>query len=174
MAVLKRNKRYLIFISIIYIFVLQLGIEQRITIFKYWDECYAFLYLPLALLNFNGKIKIKKENKDIRCLSIILVLFVSIGIVSNCVFRYQVAAAVLWDIFLNLKFFMGIGTTYYLFRNFKIEKYKNGIRFHAKMLIALFFILVLQNKITHFGQSAIDLDCPAKKYFSLIRQNWQR
>lgn len=78
-----------------------------------------------------------------------LILFVGVGVISNGVYRYQVWHAVAQDIFLNLKFFMGIVTTYYLFRDFNIKKYKTRIRTHVKILILLYFALVIQNKITH-------------------------
>lgn len=138
-----------LFIAVMYIFSLQFGLMQRISIFKYWDEFYAILFIPLALIGFNGKIKFSKEKRYIHKMIFSLVIFVLFGVISNCIYKYQHILAVLYDIFLNLKFFMGIGTTYYLFENFKLIKYRNQIQFHTKLLITLYFILTLQNKITH-------------------------
>lgn len=147
---MKVSRKYILFIIIMYAFALQFAIMPKIPLFKYWDEVYALLCIPLAASNFKGKLKIKKKNKNINGIIAALVVFVFIGIVSNCIYRYQVTIAVLQDVFINLKFFMAIATTYYLFRNFEIDRYKNKIRDHAKLLIALYFILVLQNKFTHF------------------------
>lgn len=128
-------------------FALQCAIMQHVAIFKYWDELYALLCIPLAVMKYNRKII--KKNKYARNLAKALILFVGVGVISNGVYRYQVWHAVAQDIFLNLKFFMGIVTTYYLFRDFNIKKYKTRIRTHVKILILLYFALVIQNKITH-------------------------
>lgn len=123
---------------------------KYISIFQYWDELYAILCFPLAALHFQRKIVVKNEDKYIFYILIALFVFISIGLVSNKIYRYQKSAAIIQDLFINLKFFMGIATTYFLFKNFKINIYKNRIRFHCKLLITLYLILVLQNKITHF------------------------
>jgi hypothetical protein len=149
-TILKVSRKYILFIAIMYTFALQFAIMQSVSIFQYWDELYALMCIPLALMNYKGKFKIKKKNKYINNLLIALSLFMLIGILSNCVYHYQIGLAVMKDAFLNLKFFMGIATTYYLFRNFKIERYKYRIRSHAKFLIFVYFIFVIQNKVTHF------------------------
>ena len=137
-----------------YIFALQFGIMQKITIFQYWDELYALLCIPLAIIRFNGRVGFKKNNKFVQNIIFALGIFLLIGIISNHVYHYQRPIAFLQDFFLNIKFFMGIATTYYLFNNFNLRKYRKQIGFHAKLLIVLFFLLVLQNKVTHIYQIA--------------------
>lgn len=146
---MKASKKSCMFIAIMYVFALQCGIMRKLYIFQFWDELYAVLCIPLMLVHFNGKFSLEKENKYIQNIIVALGLFLLLGIVSNCIYKYQNLRAVLQDIFLNLKFFMGIITTYYLFKNFKLNKYKSQIRFHAKFLIIVYFFLVMQNKITH-------------------------
>lgn len=136
-------------IAIMYMFALQFWLMQKISIFQYWDEFYAVLCVPLAMWNFNEKIKLKKDSKYIRYMFVALYMFLLLGIVSNFIFNYQRPIAIIQDVFLNFKFFMGIATTYYLFKNFKLDNYQKQIRFHAQLLISVYFILVLQNKITH-------------------------
>ena len=149
-----------------YIFALQFGLMQKYAIFQYWDEFYALLCIPLILKNFNINIKFKKYNKYTYYMIAALSLFVALGIISNRVYKYQEFFAVIQDIFLNLKFFLGIVTTYYLFNNFKLSCYKNQIAHHVKLMIALYFILVLQNKITHiFDVADMRFGINAEKIF---------
>ena len=163
---MKVNKKMCMFIAVIYLFALQFGIMQRVTIFQYWDEFYAFLCIPLAGINSRGKIKLRQNNKEIPKLMVCLSLFLLVGIVSNFVFDYQKPIAVLQDIFLNVKFFMGILTTYYLFNNFKLSRYQNQIRFHVKLLVLLYSVLVIQNKITHtFPTAGMRFGINAEKIF---------
>lgn len=131
-----------------YMFTLQFAVMRVILIFQYWDEIYALMCIPIALMSF--KSKIKEKSKYINHLLITLCLFMLIGFISNFVYHYQTGIAVIRDAFLNLKFFMGILTTYYLFRGFKIQQYKYQISTHIKFLLFSYFILVLQNKFTHF------------------------
>lgn len=151
---MKVNKKYYLFIAMMYMFALQFWIMKRITVFQYLDEIYALVAIPLAVFNTRGKIKIKKENMYINRMIVGLMIFVLGGLLSNIVFNYQSWHAVAKDVFINLKFFLGIATTYYLFKNFNIKKYKNKLNFHAKVLIVLFFILVIQNKVTHVFEVA--------------------
>ena len=151
---MKVNKKYYLFIAMMYMFALQFWIMKRITVFQYLDEIYALVAIPLAVFDTRGKIKIKKENMYINRMIVGLMIFVLGGLLSNMVFNYQSWHAVAQDVFINLKFFLGIATTYYLFNNFNIKKYKNKLNFHAKVLIVLFFILVIQNKVTHVFEVA--------------------
>ena len=144
---MKASKKCYMCIALIYIFTLQFGIMRRIILFQYWDEIYALMAIPLAV--FSSKVKIGVEKKTCG-IALALILFITIGFLSNIFFNYQKLIAVIYDIFINLKFFFGIVTTYFLFRKFNISKYKNKINFHAKILIVIFFILVIQNKLTHF------------------------
>lgn len=151
---MKVNKKYYLFIAMMYMFALQFWIMKRITVFQYLDEIYVLVAIPLAVFDTRGKIKIKKENMYIHRMIVGLMIFVLGGLLSNIVFNYQSWNAVAQDVFINLKFFLGIATTYYLFKNFNIKKYKNKLNFHAKVLIVLFFILVIQNKVTHVFEVA--------------------
>lgn len=151
---MKASKKCYVFIAVMYMFTLQFWMMRNVTLFQYWDEIYALLAIPLAIVSSKGKIRIKKGNKYTKRIIIALMLFVAVGLLSNVIFRYQKWLAAMQDVFINLKFFLGIATTYYLFRRFDIYKYKNKINFHAKVLIVLFFVLVIQNKVTHVFEVA--------------------
>lgn len=151
---MKASKKYYGFIIVMYMFTLQFWIMRKYTLFQYWDEIYALLAIPLAIFSSKGKMSIKKENKYINRTIAALIIFVVVGLLSNMFFEYQKWLAVMKDVFINLKFFLGIATTYYLFKNFNIKQYKNKVNFHAKVLIVLFFVLVIQNKVTHVFEVA--------------------
>lgn len=163
---MKTQKKCYVFITVMYMFTLQFWIMRKFTLFQYFDELYALLAIPLVVFSLNGKIRIKKENIYINRIAIALIAFVVVGILSNAVFNFQKVIAVMQDIFINLKFFFGIATTYCLFKKFKINKYKSEIKFHAKALIVLFFVLVVQNKVTHiFPVADVRFGISAEKIF---------
>lgn len=145
--VLKVTIKYLFFIIILYAFTFQFAIMRFIPFVGYWDELFALICVPVMLISCKGKLKI--HNKYILRILIALILFILIGIASNFIYEYQVWKAVIWDILLNLKFFMCIITTYFIFRRFNIDKYRNRIKNHVKLLLSIYFFLVLQNKVTH-------------------------
>lgn len=147
-SILKFSVKYLAFIVVLYGFTFQFALMKYIPVVGYWDEIFAVMCIPLVIVKSKGKFKI--ENKYVRNMFVSLFLFTLVGIVSNCVYRYQIWEGVVQDVLLNLKFFMGIATTYFLFYDFRIMKYKNEIKVHAKALIASYFLLTIQNKVTHF------------------------
>ena len=86
---MKVNKKYYLFIAMMYMFTLQFWIMKRINIFQYLDEIYALMAIPLAVFNTREKIKMKKENVYINRIIVALTIFVSGGLLSNIVFNYQ-------------------------------------------------------------------------------------
>ena len=163
---MRLSRKYYIFIIALYAFALQFGIMKRIGAFQYWDEFYAFLCIPLIIVTFNGKIKIKKKDKYINRLIIPIFLFVLVGVLSNYIYKYQNPIVVLQDIFINLKFFMGILTTYFIFSKFELNKYQKRIGFHVKLLITLYFTLTILNKYKHIFETAdVRFGLEAEKIF---------
>ena len=143
----KGINKYYIFMIIIYLFIFEFVLMQYVSFAKYWDELYAVLFVPLFIIYFNGKIKVGSDNARIFCL---LILFIIIGIIPNIMFKYQVMSAVLSDILLNLKFFMGIYTTYYLFKNFDYVSYKGRIKRHLQFIVIILFLLVIIDEIVGY------------------------
>lgn len=146
---MKASKQEWIFILIMYLFTFQFGLMKCSAVFQFLDELYAAICIPLFFLNFNGRIKQNKSDRFIRYMIMAIFIFLLIGIAANSIYAFQSPLAIVQDIFLNLKFYMGIVTTYYLFKNFKFDRSKHQICFHCKLLIVLFLLLTLQNKITH-------------------------
>lgn len=138
------KSEYYVFIILIYLFVFQLAAMQYFEVFKYWDELYAALAIPLYLMNFNPIIKVNNIRFKLFLFGSI---FVFIGLIGNFVYEYQVFVAVISDVFLNIKFILGILTTYYLFKNQKIFSYKRGISRHVHIIIVVLFALLVYDEI---------------------------
>lgn len=146
--------RHLIFLFVLYFFVFQSMIAQVFPVFNYWDEFYALLCILIWAIHLKGKVRINNNLKT--KVVILLIIYICIGCVSNMIYSLQVIQAVLLDIFLNLKFFLGIGTTVYLFKNYSLESHKCSIKFHIKIILTVLFVLIVINKIFHvFPQANI-------------------
>ena len=148
---MKRTLSYFLLIMILYLFVFQFGLMQLSSVFNYWDELYAVLAIPLFFVK-NGNKSIRKIN--IKKIVILLILYIAVGVTLNIIFRLQVATAVLTDILFQLKFFLGIATTYFLFRRGNVFRFKKQIKWHAQILLAVLFLLVVTNKVFNYFPNA--------------------
>ena len=77
----------------------------------------------------------------------VLIAYITVGIISNLIHHYQVFPAVVQDVILNLKFYLGIGTTIYLFGKYDYDSDRVKIKSHLKVIIFVLFVLVVLNKI---------------------------
>lgn len=84
---MKASKKCYVFIAVMYMFTLQFWMMRKVTLFQYWDEIYALLAIPLAIVSSKGKIRIKKGNKYTKRIIIALMLFVSCQVVVKCNFQ---------------------------------------------------------------------------------------
>ena len=82
---MKASKKCYVFIAVMYMFTLQFWMMRKVTLFQYWDEIYALLAIPLAIVSSKGKIRIKKGNKYTKRIIIALMLFVAVGLLSNVI-----------------------------------------------------------------------------------------
>lgn len=136
-----KNSKIVILVSVIYLFVFQKFIQQYISVFQYWDEFYGLLFFPLLIIN--SPVRFKKTT----CKYIIrFILFVFLGIISNVVFKYQCIQAIFLDILLNIKFFLGIGTTYLLSKEIKKNKVAFLLKRHIKVITILLMIVFVIDK----------------------------
>ena len=138
------KKNELIVILIVYLFVFQDPLANKINIFSLIDEIYALLFF--GLLTSQRTLNIKKENFII---FILLIVFGGTGVYSNVIYRYQPFNLVLIDLFTNLKFFLSIGTTILLFRGkkslYNLENKK--IVFHLKLITSFLFFVFLLDRV---------------------------
>jgi len=116
------------FISIFLIMSLLLLIVQQTTYFnnnlRYYDEFYSFLFFPFLIAYFVEKVRLKEENsisKEVWGISVLIILFLLVGFIGNLINNYQDIKYAIVDSYLNVKFFLALGTTYLLGR--KIENF---------------------------------------------------
>ena len=142
---MKLSKSYLLFLLCLYLFIFEFALMQIAPTFGYWDELYALLFFPLMLIKKTNILR----DKIVKKINIALCLLLLVGILSSFIYNYQPLPAVLQDIVLNLKFFLGIGTTCLLFRRINLEKYKNKLRFHIIFITWLLSFFMISDKLLH-------------------------
>ncbi len=161
---LKTKREYYVFLVILYLFVFQFAIMRYLTVFKYLDELYAVLAIPLFVWNYRDRLKLiilnfnKKKTNNIEYLKrgfkstkakllLAISTFVLIGLVGNIIYGYQSFIAIAIDILLNVKFVLGIFTTFYIFKNINLLDYKQEISKHIHIIISALFVLLLVDVI---------------------------
>ncbi len=139
------RQSYYSFIIILYLYVFQFALMHISPVFNYWDELYAIFMIPLFIINL--RTYRSGDSVYTRRLIILLILYISVGLLANVLFCYQVIGGVMTDVLLQLKFYFGIATTFYLFRYTNLHKYGIYIKRHVKLILVMLLFLVLLNKI---------------------------
>ena len=141
--VTNKEVKYCFIVFLIYGLVFEFALMSIHPMFKYIDELYAILFVPLGIKYFFSLDQI--INKKI---FLLILLFVLLGVSTNIVYGYQNIQAVMKDIFLNIKFFMGIVTIQLLTKKFDVQNYRKRFIFHIKAIIIILFVLMLVDQIT--------------------------
>lgn len=157
------NTNYWIMIVVFYLLLFQNALGELFEGFGYIDELFAFAGFAIICYQAvkRGKLRISKNTEGI---VIPLLVFFVIGILGNLIFRYQPLAAVLIDIYTNLKFFLSIVTGYYLIRNINEWRGSEGLIFHAKAMTLVLFLLLLADQL--FGT----FESPGQRYGMRVTQ----
>lgn len=139
---LMSSKKEWILLVIFYLLLLQNPLGELLPVFNLIDECLVLVGPVLWLYRIirRGKITAKKTN-----LKVIgaLVIFLGFGLLGNILYGFQIASAVVEDVYVNLKFFLAILTGYELFRLCKQEKCKRAFLSQARIAAVVFFSLFL-------------------------------
>ena len=99
--VTNKEVKYCFIVFLIYGLVFEFALMSIHPMFKYIDELYAILFVPLGIKYFFSLDQI--INKKI---FLLILLFVLLGVSTNIVYGYQNIQAVMKDIFLNIKFLL--------------------------------------------------------------------
>lgn len=133
---------YNLLICVVYLFVFEYWLMKYIPVFGYWDEFYAVIAIPLFLYKRIGtKIKTAVGIK----ITVLVLLFLVTGLISNVIYEYQGFIGVATDILLNTKFFLGIVSTYYIFNKVNLCRYQERIKTHIKFILAALLVLAVSN-----------------------------
>lgn len=161
----KIDLKYIILIVTIYGMVFQDVLVKYIDFFKFFDEFIAVFSILIAILQLqknNYLIKIKKNNYKIITL---IILIVTVGLLSNYIFKYQPIKIILSDLIIFLKFFLVYGMSNILWDKNFLEKYRKNLSTHIKLIIILFSILTLLNYTTNIFSSSIRFGIKVNKIF---------
>jgi len=144
----KKNFEITTFLILFYLFVFQDLIQSIIPLFKYFDELYILIGLCIAVVVFFKREEIVKVNKFYIVGGAIFVFF---GILSSIVNHYQSIFVSISDLFLNLKFLIGMYLGKVFFSNINEAEFKTKVSKHAKIIIIVFFVGTILNYL--FGWS---------------------
>lgn len=138
---------YYSLILVIYFFTFQFALMQISPIFDYWDELYAVCAIPLFFMDIRSY---RTGNRLYRRLILLLTLYILIGLFCNVLYGFQVINGILRDLLLQLKFYLGIATTFYLFRNTSLDTYGVFVKKHVRIIMMVLFVLTITNYVLHF------------------------
>lgn len=141
----KKNNYSILLILFIYLFVFEFALMNVSSVFGYWDEFYAFLALPIALIRPQRKISLTNF-----VIFLTLIAFIIFTLIGNIKYNYQSASYVMLDIFLHLKFPLSIITTIFLFNKVNIKELMTGVKRQCFYIIDLLFILLIMNYGLHY------------------------
>lgn len=138
--------KYYFFILSIYLLSFQYFLENQISIFKYIDELYSLLFIPVFLMYIKNR---KKElSKSHMIIILLLIALTLIGLIPNIIYGYQTPKYVIMDILLLFKFFLSFGLSFLLFDiNFFEGDKRLGIKKHLRFIIIILFVATVINYI---------------------------
>ncbi len=133
------TKRYILFILLLYTFVFNELLCKIIPLFKFEDELFAVLAIPLGVMQY-------KKLPKLKYFLLPLAGYAVCGLIGNFKYKYQpFFGTALPDMFLCLKFWLCIYVSTVLFKGFNVAKFSKRIYFHIKLIVATFFVLSLLN-----------------------------
>ncbi len=159
------DTRCILFIILLYLFVLQNFLQDIFPVFKYYDEAFSLIAIPLSLYYLfknKGKIFI---NKDFTKLFLSLFILLMVGFIGNCLYKYQPLNVVLSDALLVIKFFLAYYVSRKLFNETLIINYGKSIGFNIKLIISVLFILTIFNYIMNIWPSTYRFGIMANQLF---------
>lgn len=144
----KGNRRYYLFVILLYFFILKDWLEQSVSVIGYFDELFALLAVPYfisQLLKDKFRLKIKRGGYSRH-----VIIFLLIGIIGSIIYSYQPFVSVaLPDTFLCMKFWLSLYVGKQLFRKMDIRRYGKRIYFHVRLITGVYTLLVL---VDNFGR----------------------
>ena len=154
-----------LFLGLILIFVFQNPLQRVISPLKYLDEMYALLSVPLCgyvIIRNNYRLFIPWKYV---ILIILLGLFLLSGMSGWVNNRYQSLTVTLSDAVLNIKFYLAIGTSVFLFREVHMgEIYKKSWNL-LRMITGGITALLMADLVLHFFEAEIRSGLRAEQLF---------
>lgn len=178
--------RYIAFFSLFALFIVQDKLQDHITLFQYFDEGVALLFVPLLcwhLIRGSRMFNLTRENV---LFFVSLAVFFSCGWAGHVLNGYQPLSAALKDAYVNMKFFLAAGAGYLLFydgrsnRNRELEEKGTAFPFGELKrrlfpvlygVSFLFFVLSILDAVFHIFSNDTRGGLPAVKLFYSAQTN---
>lgn len=159
-----KSKIYTLLLSItLFLFIFQDFITTILPIFKFYDEVFIVLAIPIFILKRSTKfiISMKRNTKN---MIIMLSIFILLGILSYLLNSKQPIIVLYSDMLLNLKFFLAIYIGYSLTKNINLDN--RILTYMVKLITFLLFILLITNFIHPiFENQELRFGIPIPKLF---------
>lgn len=143
----KINLRFVFFILCFYILIFQNLLQSYIEIFKYADEIFALLAVPIFFISSYSTKNRKKNIYENKKIIILLLILLIDGLVSSIMSNLQPANIVLSDMLIVYKFFLVCFLAKFMWNDEFIEKYSRKISIHIKIVILIFVGLTILNYV---------------------------
>lgn len=139
------SRKTVLFCVCMLLFLLQNGLQKHFEFFQYLDEFFAVLVIPVFFLKFVQKKVTFDWTKRKTLFSVLLLIFWISGWCGFFCYRYQPFLNAAKDSYVNLKFFMSIGTAYLLFcdENLDTEQMRRKIWPILNCITIFLFVLCL-------------------------------
>ncbi len=159
--------RTVFFYLTVLLFVFQDKLQEEIALFQYFDEGFALLALPLALLFLLvGKKPVPRTRENL-LLFVSLAVFWACGWAAHFRYDYMPLSNALKDAYVNIKFFLAVGTGYLLFvgSRYDFARLKHRLWYVLCGASAVLFVLALLDGIFKIFSSDTRGGIPAVKLF---------
>lgn len=134
----KISLQYTFFIICLYLFIFQNLIQKYIPLFNYFDELFALMAIPVFVMKKRKSISIKNNINGL-----LLCIIVGVGMISNCIYRYQTVTAVFCDLLVFLKFFLITYISSSIWNTQMLQKHKGNLLINLKTIIVILFAMTI-------------------------------
>lgn len=121
-----------------YLLVFQDALTKAVPFVRYVDEAVAILGIVVIASRSLKKGKLRLT-KGTAWMTLLCVLFVAVGLLSNVIYRYQPWPVIMEDVLINIKFFLAIIAGFVLFDGFGMEALADRFSRYARVAAALLF-----------------------------------
>ena len=145
-----KNKQKIIYLFIIismYLFILQDLISQYFSYFKYFDELYCLLIIPVSIYSLAKNNTIISISKTTKKIIMSLLVIVIVGFIGNIRYKYQDYGYAFQDFILFIKFYVAFFMSKMILSDNVFNDNKNKILSHLKIIIVGLFLFSVYNVI---------------------------
>ena len=157
------DNQYMLFMLVFYMFIFGELVTQFFPFFKFYDEAFAMLAIPLwfwknrenilcqkGMFVFDGRQLCPWKEKSFWSKELLLesyhfyiFVYLIIGLTSTILFHYQPVGTAIADFIVNIKFWLVLYVGKTMFDSLNFDKHGEQIGKHIKAVVCLYIILIL-------------------------------